>query len=106
VAELHSQDAAHAASVWSAIGAVQDGLGGEVEIVGGIWVLLISVASHRSGALPGTLSYLGFIVGAAGVLTVIPSLGELGAIFGLGQIVWFAWIGITMLRARPQLNSA
>jgi hypothetical protein len=106
VAELHPQDAAQAASVWSAIGAVQDGLGGGVEIVGGVWVLLISAASLRSSALPRTLSYLGFIVGAAGILTVVPSLGELGAIFGLGQIFWFAWLGIIMLRARPQLTSA
>jgi hypothetical protein len=106
VAALHSQDAAQAASVWSAIGAVQDGLGGGVEIVGGAWVLLISAASLRSSVLPSALSYLGFIVGAAGILTVVPSLGELGAIFGLGQILWFAWLGIIMLRARPQLTSA
>jgi hypothetical protein len=101
VAALHAQDAAQAASLWSAIGAVQDGLGGGVEIVGGVWVLLISAASLRSSVLPRALSYLGFIVGVAGILTVVPSLGELGAIFGLGQIVWFAWLGIFMLRARP-----
>jgi hypothetical protein len=106
VAALHSQDAVQAASVWSAIGAVQDGLGGGVEIVGGVWVLLISAASWRSSALPSALSYLGFIVGVAGIVTVVPSLGELGAIFGLGQIFWFAWLGIIMLRARPQLTSA
>ncbi|MBK7902709.1 MAG: DUF4386 domain-containing protein [Proteobacteria bacterium] len=40
VAALHAQDAEHAASVWTAIGAIQDGLGGGVEIVGGVWVLL------------------------------------------------------------------
>ena len=106
VAALHSQDAAQAASVWSAIGAVQDGLGGGVEIVGGVWVLLISAASLRSNALPRALNYLGFIVGAAGILTVVPPLGELGALFGLGQIVWFAWLGIIMLRARPQATIA
>ncbi len=106
VAALHSQDAAQAASVWSAIGAVQDGLGGGVEIVGGVWVLLISAASLRSSALPRALTYLGFVVGVAGILTVVPSLGELGAVFGIGQILWFAWLGIIMLRARPQPTSA
>jgi hypothetical protein len=106
VATLHSQDAAQAASVWSAIGAVQDGLGGGVEIVGGIWVLLISAASLRSSALPRALNYLGFIVGATGILTVVPSLGELGTIFGLGQIPWFAWLGIIMLRGTPRLTGA
>jgi hypothetical protein len=101
VAALHAQDVAHAASVWTAIGAVQDGLGGGVEIVGGVWVVLISIASLRRTALPDALSYLGLVVGAAGILTVIPALAELGTVFGLGQIVWFAWLGIIMIRARP-----
>ena len=98
VAVLHAQDTAQAASAWATIGAVQNGLGGGVEIVGGLWVFLISAASFRSSALPSALSYLGFIVGVAGILTVVPSLGELGAVFGVGQILWFAWIGIIMLR--------
>lgn len=72
-----------------------------MEIVGGLWVLLISVASLRSTALPGALGHLGVFVGAAGILTVVPSLAELGTVFGLGQIVWFAWLGIIMIRARP-----
>jgi hypothetical protein len=101
VAALHAQDAAQAALVWSAIGAVQNGLGGGVEAVGGVWVVLISVASLRSLELPRSLVYLGLFVGAAGILTVVPPLGELGAVFGLGQIVWFASLGIIMLRARP-----
>ncbi len=98
VATLHSKDVAQAASAWVVIGAVQNGLGGGVEIVGGIWVLLISAASFQSRALPRTLGYLGILVGVAGVLTVVPPLGELGAVFGLGQILWFAWIGSFMLR--------
>lgn len=106
VAALHSQDAVQAASLWTAIGAVQDGLGGGVEIVGGVWVLLTSAASLRSRALPGAVSYLGLIVGVAGILTVVPSLDGLGAIFGLGQIVWFAWLGVILLRVRPQRPGA
>ncbi len=97
VATLYSKDVAQAATAWVAIGAIQNGLGGGVEIVGGIWVLLISAASLQS-AFPKTLSYFGFIVGLAGVLTLVPSLGELGAVFGLGQIGWFVWIGIFLLR--------
>jgi hypothetical protein len=104
VAALHARDATQAASAWFAISAVQDGLGGGVEIVGGVWVLLISAASLRSSVLPRILSYLGLVVGVAGILTVVPALGELGAIFGLGQIVWFAWLGILMLRGRAGLN--
>ena len=104
VAALHAQDAAQATSAWFTINAVQDGLGGGVEIVGGVWVLLISAASFRSSVLPRALSYLGLVIGVTGILTVVPSLGDLGAIFGLGQIVWFAWLGILMLRGPAGLD--
>jgi hypothetical protein len=98
VAGLHARETALAVSTWVAIGVVQDGLGGGVEIVGGLWVLLISLAALRSGQLPRSLNYIGILVGVAGLLTVVPPLGDLGAVFGLGQIVWFAWIGTHMLR--------
>ncbi|MEL7451327.1 MAG: hypothetical protein AAFN78_19090 [Pseudomonadota bacterium] len=39
VAAIYARDAAEAASTWATIGTVQDGLGGGVEIVGGLWVL-------------------------------------------------------------------
>ena len=52
----------------------------------------------RLAALPTWLNYLGIAIGVTGILTVIPPLAELGAVFGLGQIAWFAWLGIVMLR--------
>ncbi|QDF67232.1 DUF4386 family protein [Shewanella sp. SNU WT4] len=99
VAKLYAMDIEQAVALWAAIGVVQQGLGGGVEIVGGLWVLLISVAVLRSCALPRLLGYLGMVVGVAGILTLAPPLSDLGAIFGLGQIVWFSWIGILMLRS-------
>jgi hypothetical protein len=100
VTRLYAQDVGHAAAAWSAIGAVQDGLGGGVEIVGGLWILLVSAASHRARTLPRLLCYLGFVVGLAGILTVAPPLSGLGAVFGLAGILWFGWIGVAMLRQR------
>lgn len=97
VARLYAQDTGQATSAWVAIGAVQDGLGGGVEIVGGLWALLVSVAAWRSRVFPRLLNSVGIAVGLAGVLTVIPPLKELGAVFGLGQIVWFAWLGAHLL---------
>lgn len=98
VAAIHTRDAAQATSTWMAIGAIQNGLGGGVELVGGVWVLLISAAALRSAAFPKVLGYLGIVVGLAGVLTVVPMLKDLAMIFGISQILWFAWIGIVMLR--------
>jgi len=97
VAKLHSLDVTQAASAWVVIASIQDGLGGGVELVGGLWVLLISAASFRSDAFPRLLAYLGTVVGVAGILTIAPPLKELGTLFGLGQILWFAWIGVSMI---------
>ena len=98
VVDLYGEDPAQAASVWLAIASVQDGLGGGNEVVGGLWVLLVSWAALRAGGLPRALNYLGMVLGVSGLLTVVPALEVLGAVFGLGLIVWFAWLGIVMLR--------
>lgn len=98
VAAIHTRDVAQATSTWVTIGAIQNGLGGGVELVGGVWVLLISGASFRSAAFPKALGYLGIVVGVAGVLTVVPMLKDLAMVFGISQILWFAWIGMVMLR--------
>ena len=98
VVDLYGKDPAQAATVWLAIDSVFDGLGGSNEILGGIWILLISWAALRAGELPRVLNCLGVVVSVAGIVTVVPALGELGAIFGLGTIVWFVWLGIVMLR--------
>ena len=100
VIALYDQDPAQAATVWLAIESVFNGLGGGNEIVGGIWVLLISWAALRSGGLPKALNYVGLAISVPGILSTIPPLGELGLIFGLGQIVWFIWLGVELLRVR------
>ena len=98
VADLQGKDPAQAASLFLAISSVQEGLGGGNEMVGGLWVLLISAAALRGGGLPRPLNYLGVAVGLAGILTVLPALGVLKDVFGLTQIVWFAWLGLVLLR--------
>jgi uncharacterized membrane protein len=97
VADLVDDDPAQAESVWSALDSVQNGLGGGNEIIGGIWVLLVSWAALRSGALPRPLNYLGVVGGVAGLVTIVPALEAVGLIFGLGLIVWFVWVGIVLL---------
>lgn len=102
VVGLQASNPEQAATVWLAIESVFNGLGGGVEVVGGIWVILLSVTALRSGTFARSLHYLGFVVGGAGVLSVVPALSEISAsVFGLTQIVWFAWLGIALLRSAP-----
>lgn len=98
VVALYSQDPAQATTVWLVIASVCDGLGGGNEILGGLWVLLISWAALQAGRLPRALNYLGLVIGVAGILSALPGLGQVGLVFGLVQIVWFIWLGIVMLR--------
>lgn len=99
IAEVFAQDQTAAADSWSIIGTVQDGLGGGVEIVGGLWVLLVSFSSLRSNLLlPKLVNVIGLLVGVAGTATVVPALSGLGAVFGLVQIVWFLAVGVVLLR--------
>ena len=98
VVDLYSQDPSQAAMLWLAIDSVSLGLGGEVEIVGGIWILLVSWAALQARELPRALNYLGVAIGFVGILSAVPGLIMLNGIFGLTQIVWFIWVGIVILR--------
>ena len=98
VVGLFSENQDQAVALWLAIITVQEALGGGNEIVGGLWVLLLSWAALRAGKLPKVLNYFGVLVGLAGILTVVPEFDVLMDVFGLFQIVWFAWPGIVMLR--------
>ncbi len=103
VVALYATDPTQAASVWLAIESVSQGLGGgSGEILGGVWTLLVSWAALRTGAFPRALNYLGLAVGAAGIISTIPGLNDLGGMFGISQIVWFVWLGIILLRSRPE----
>lgn len=98
LAALHAQDPAQAAALWPALQAVENGLVSGNELVGSLWVLLISIAALRAGGFARLLSYFGIVISAAGILTIVPSLWEIAAmIFGPGMIVWSIWLGVVLL---------
>lgn len=98
VADLKDTDPTRAETVWAALDSVQNGLGGGNEVAGGVWVLLVSLAALRSGTFSAGLNYLGIACGIAGLVTVVPPLEPVGAVFGLGLIIWFVWVGVLLLR--------
>jgi hypothetical protein len=102
VVALYAKDPAQAAIIWQGIESVANGLGNaNGEILGGLWVLLISLAALRAGGLPKGLNILGLLVGAVGITSILPGLADLAGIFGLSQIIWFVWLGIILLRNNP-----
>ncbi|TAH51304.1 MAG: DUF4386 family protein [Chloroflexota bacterium] len=99
VVALYGKDPAQAALTWLAIESVADGLGGaNGEILGGLFTLFVSWAALQVGGLPKGLGYLGILVGAVGIISIVPGLGDLSALFGMSQILWFIWLGIVLLR--------
>lgn len=98
VLALNETDPAGAATLWRAVDAVKEGLGGGIEIPGALWVLLISAGASRMGRLPRGLNLLGAVTGLAGLLTVIPDVDVFESVFGLGLLVWFIGAGIVLLR--------
>jgi hypothetical protein len=99
VAALFGNDPAQAATTWKALEAVETGIASGNELVGSLWVLLLSVAALRTGGLPRALNYLGVVLGVTGIVTMIPALAEtLFMVFGPGMIVWSVWAGIVLLR--------
>ena len=102
VVELSATNPTQAALTWQAIEPTIDGLGNaNGEILGGLWTLLVSIAALRTGGLPKGMTLFGVVVGAVGIISLVPTLtGTLGPVFGLGQIVWFIWMGIMLLRSK------
>lgn len=98
-----SSDAAF--SLWRTVSVVANSLGGGNEIVGGVWVLLVSLVALKALVLARALNYFGCFVGIAGIATVYP--GEIFTeVFGLSQIIWFIWLGLVILRSNPESNPA
>jgi hypothetical protein len=96
---LYATDPAQAVRLWQALETVGQGLGGAGgELLGGSWMLLVSWAALRTEALPKALSWFGLVIAAAGVASVVPALRDAAVVFGLLHIVWFAWLGIVLLR--------
>lgn len=75
--------------------------GGGIELVGGLWVLLLSMVGLQQQPDQKALHRLGLLVGILGVATILHTVPYLKEGFGLMQLVWFLWLGVVLLR-RPQ----
>lgn len=101
VAHLAPYDMDRAVTLWETLHAVELGLGGGNEVAGGAWIGCVSLAGLLGRSLGKVTISLGLLTGAGGLLTLIPVLGDAaGVVFGLGAIVWFIAIGLTLTLER------
>jgi hypothetical protein len=108
VVKLYGENPAQAATVWLTLDSVATGLGGGggETMVNALWILLLSWAALQARELSKVLNYLGLVIGVAGILTVLlTSLLLMAVVYGLGLIIWLAWLGIVMLR-RSSVSAA
>lgn len=98
IATLHAADPEMAVTVWTGLEVVTNGLGGGNEVLGGVWVLGISIVALRERLFARWTNYLGVVMGVAGLVTVVPALEDVGAVFGLGLIIWFVAVGIYLIK--------
>ncbi len=105
VADLAASEPDRAATVWSTIDTITNGLGGGNELVGGIWILLVSIAGLITAKLPRWLNVVGIITAVAGLVTLVPDFEAVEMVFGLGSIIWFVGVGITLLRDRTPVGT-
>ena len=105
ITDLHETGEAEAVQTWQAIEPVAMALGGAGgELLGGLWVLLLSVVTLRTRAFPRMVSLLGLVIGVLGLTSVVPPLHDAGIGFGLLQIVWFLCVAWLLTRT-PQRGS-
>jgi hypothetical protein len=106
VADLAETEPDRAVTMWSTIDAVTNGLGGGNELVGGIWIALVSIAGIITARLPRWLNWVGIVTAVAGLITVVPDFEAVEMVFGIGFIVWFVGVGIALCRTSTQASAS
>ena len=101
----NSDGTLHISEVWRQIYSIQMGLGEGVEWVGAIWVLIINSCLRERQRFPQLIILFGYFIAAIGILTLYRPLAEVGALFGLFQIVWFIGIGYFLIQERVKRAS-
>ncbi|MDW3178706.1 MAG: DUF4386 family protein [Acidimicrobiia bacterium] len=97
VSDMHGTDPEMAATVWAGLDAVTNGLAEGNEVLGGIWVLGISIVALRERLFARWVNQLGVVMGVAGLVTVVPAFEQVGAIFDVGLIAWFTAVGLDLI---------
>lgn len=103
ITSLFTQDPSLTPTAWKILEAVENGIISGNELVGSLWVSLVSLAALRQSGLIRPLAMLGVALGVVGWVTLV--YPEVCFVFGLGMVVWSIWLGIVLLREKPAVFS-
>lgn len=96
-----ASDPEKALEIWTVLMTIAQSIGGDNEIVGAVWVTLVSFLALREKIMSAKLHILGLFVGLVGILTVFP-FSLFTELFGVFQIIWFVWLGVCLLKLSPE----
>lgn len=107
VVALVKSDPTQARMVWQSVEPIAQALGGAGgELLGGLWVLMVSVVALRSRAYPKALAWFGVVIGSTGLVSVVPLLHDASMLFGLMLIAWFVWMGVVLTMTKVATSGA
>lgn len=75
-----------------------ESLGGGIEFIGGVWLVLLAIVSFRHKLFSKALTVFTLVKGVIGLITVICADTILRDLFGITGIVWFIWMGIALIK--------
>jgi hypothetical protein len=102
---LYEKNQASAANLRLMIDTVTTGIDSSDKLLGCLWVGIVSLAAFQSRIFPRAVNIFGLVISLTGLIgTVIPALGFVSYVFGVGAIVWWLCIGVVMLREHINID--
>lgn len=102
---LYKVNPEQAITVWTSLESTALGLSfSNGELLGGLWTLLIGIVALKTKEFNRPINTLAIFVGCAGILSTIPIINTTvgTGIYGIGQMIWYFWIGILFLKSRKE----
>lgn len=101
-----SLDTTTALSYYHTSSLVADALGGGIEFIGGVWILLIGAFGFYTRAFGRVFSGFSFLKGAIGIATLFSTDMILRVAFGLSGVIWFLWFAVALTQYNKQAEAA
>ncbi|MBU2864696.1 DUF4386 family protein [Reinekea forsetii] len=98
IATLNASNPAAAEAIYYARILLVESLGGGIEFIGGVWMLILGIVSWRHGLFTKVLSVFTLVKAATGILTLFCADSILRDLFGITGIIWFMWMGVVLIK--------